>query len=509
MSLSKSRNVPPNPSVMIEALRGLGYTAATAVADLIDNSISATADHVAIHFIWRGRASVITILDNGSGMADADLEGAMRLGGRDPRAVRATNDLGRFGLGLKTASFSQCRRLTVASKKAGQVSCLRWDLDVLASNRDNGWHLIEGAAAGSELLLTPLDGFQSGTIVIWEALDQIVTAGFTEQDFLDLIDRIEAHLGMVFHRYLEGTRPRLRLTINSKPVCGWDPYLSMHPATWNSSITRFPVESGPIEVQCHVLPHKDRLSVQEYESAAGPEGWSAQQGFYVYRNERLLVAGGWLGLGTSKPWTREEAHRLARIRLDIPNTGDSEWKIDIRKSIARPPIAARTRLTRLAEDTRSRARRVFAHRGHVFSPSAGKVTTAWQAFHSNAGVHYRIDCSHPAVAAVLNEAGDLGPQVRTMLRILEETIPVQRIWLDTTESKETPRTGFSGAAPGEIIAVLDVMYRSLLVRKGLTPTMAKEELLRTEPFNNYADIVASLPEVLGPEREDSREFSNE
>ncbi len=498
MAPNSSRNLPPDASVMIEALRGLGYTTATAIADLIDNSISAGATDVSIGFVWRDQLSLITILDNGSGMEDAELERAMRLGERSPLENRSTNDLGRFGLGLKTASFSQCRRLTVASKKRGQISCLRWDLDFLASRKDGGWHVLEGPEPDSENLLSPLSEIQAGTMVIWEVMDRIITSGFKEQDFLDLIDRIETHLAMVFHRYLEGLQPRLRLTVNAKPVRGWDPFLSTHSATWNSSVTRFVVDAGPVEVQCHVLPHKDRLTAQEHEAAAGPEGWSAQQGFYVYRNQRLLVAGGWLGLGTSKPWTREEAHRLARIRLDIPNTADSEWKIDIRKSIARPPIGARPRLTRLAEDTRNRARRVFAHRGQVVSSTGGQVTQAWQAVHSNAGVRYRIDSNHPAVRAVLEDAGGLAPQIHAMLRILEETIPVQRIWLDTTELKETPRTGFAGDAPAEVVAVLQVMYRNLIVRRGLSPESAKEQLFRTEPFNNYADLVAALPELVNP-----------
>ena len=121
-------------------------------------------------------------------------------------------------------------------------------------------------------------------------------------------------------------------------------------------------------MQCHVLPHKDQLTAQQEQSAAGPDGWTAQQGFYVYRNARLLVAGSWLGLGQGRSWTKEEAHRLARIRLDLPNSVDRDWKIDIRKSIARPPAAIRARLGRLAEDTRRRARDVFAHRGQMSAP---------------------------------------------------------------------------------------------------------------------------------------------
>lgn len=158
---------------------------------------------------------------------DADeLDRAMRLGERSPLDERSPHDLGRFGLGLKTASFSQCRRFTVASKKAGKVACLRWDLDVLAATRDDGWYLLEGPAEGAQLLLEPLQAAEKGTLVLWERLDRIVTPAFTEQDFLDLVDGVERHLAMVFHRYLDSTHSRLRLTINGRLVAPWDPFLS-------------------------------------------------------------------------------------------------------------------------------------------------------------------------------------------------------------------------------------------------------------------------------------------
>jgi len=480
---------------MLESLRGLGYSAASALADIIDNSIAAQANQVRLDFYWRGKESYISILDDGNGMDGDGLYTAMRLGGRSPLEQRDPNDLGRFGLGLKTASLSQCRRLTVASRKNGQLSCLCWDLDYLASTFEDAWLLLEGPSKGSEELIRPLAGAVKGTLVLWELLDRITVPGFTEQDFLDLIDRVERHLSMVFHRYLRGPRPRLNILINGRRVPAWDPFLLDHPATWSSPVEVMRTSSGEISVQCHVLPHRDRLEQAEYEAAAGPDGWTAQQGFYVYRNERLLVAGSWLGLGQGRYWTKEEAQRLARIRIDIPNSADVEWNIDVRKSSARPPVSVRNRLIRLAEDTRERARRVFAHRGHaVRVPTDGSLMLAWRAEHFAGGLRYRIDQDHPAVKAVLEDAGNLLPDVQTMLSIIEETVPVQRIWLDTAEGKEVPRTGFSGGSSEKVIAVLQVMYRNLIDRKHLSSSDAREQLLRTEPFQDYPQLVASLPD---------------
>lgn len=489
------RDAPPRASAMIEALRGLGYSTATALADIIDNSIAAGADLVKVEFNWQQDASRIHVLDNGKGMSSTQLDRAMRLGEKSPLEHRVATDLGRFGLGLKTASFSQCRRLTVATINENGLESLRWDLDVLSTGSGSGWHLLEGAHEGSECFLQPLADAGSGTLVLWEVLDRIVTSGAEVQDFLDLADQVEQHLGMVFHRFIS-TR-RVRLLINGRAVKPWDPFMTDHPSKpWGSPPITCPT-SRSIVAQCHVLPHKDRLSVKEYEATAGPQGWTAQQGFYIYRNERLLVAGSWLGLGAGRAWTKDEAHRLARIRLDIPNTADADWKIDIRKSAARPPIAVRAWLVRLAEETRSRARRAFAHRGRPSGLVQGQpVIQAWKADRSSGSTRYRIDPEHPVIRAVLDDAGMLMPQIKAMLRVIEETVPVQRIWVDTAEERDTPCTGFTGEPASEVVSILRVMYESLVRRKGYSTASAREQLLRTEPFHNYPELIAALPDQL-------------
>lgn len=198
----KTRNIPPNASLMFESLRGLGYSTATALADIIDNSISASASEIYLKFEWLGSNSFISIRDNGIGMNDSQLEAAMRLGAKGPLDERHTNDLGRFGMGLKTASLSQCRRLTVASFKDGALCCLRWDLDLLAKNLDSGWLLYEGPSENSEFHLSDLEQSHSGTIVLWEILDRIVSTQYAVEDFLSLISNVESHLSMVFHRLI-------------------------------------------------------------------------------------------------------------------------------------------------------------------------------------------------------------------------------------------------------------------------------------------------------------------
>lgn len=480
---------------MIEALRGLGYSTAAALADVVDNSVSAGASEARLRFEWDGPDSRISILDDGRGMSDPELEAAMTLGTINPLDERAPTDLGRFGLGLKTASFSQCRSLTVASKREGQeVACLRWDLDAIARDPAGGWRMFEGPAPGSERFLEPLAALRSGTLVLWERLDRVVTPGSDLDYFADLADGVESRLAMIFHRLLEGPRPEFRLSINERPVHPWDPFMTGHPAkAMESPVEKRSTPSGVVEVQCHVLPHKDKLSDEEFLRAGGPEGWTSQQGFYVYRNKRLLLAGGWLGLGRGRAWNREESHRLARISVNIPNSADADWKIDVRKSSARPPVFVRSWLTGLAENTRERARKVFAFRG---SPTPGPggvpIEPAWRVEHLRGGLRYRIHEGHPAVAAVIEACGDRKDLVKAMLRVVEETVPVQRIWLDTAENKDTPRTGFEGEPNEAVIEVASVLFDDLMNRKGLDVEEARKAMLRIEPFQKYPSLVENL-----------------
>jgi len=495
----KTRSAPPRATAMLESLRGLGYSTAAALADIIDNSVSVGARTVDIQFNWKEKSSSIYILDNGTGMDDEELECAMTLGEKNPLDARSPNDLGRFGMGLKTASFSQCKRLTVASKKAGVTSCLRWDLDLLAANPDMGWALIEGPAPEAADLLGKLEHMQHGTIVIWEVLDRIVTEGFTVNDFLALMEeQVERHLAMVFHRLLQGQNARLQLNLNGKKIVAWDPFLSGHLAKpWTSPVQKHSTACGDIEVQCHVLPHKDKLSVKEFETNGGPAGWNAQQGFYVYRNQRLLVAGGWLGLGQPRAWNREEPHRLARIRLDIPNTADADWKIDVKKSVARPPVALRPWLTSMASDTRERARRVFAFRGAPTNVTAGApIEQAWKVERTPKGVRYRIDETHPSIAAVFHDAtSNQKDLISSMLRVIEETVPVQKIWLDTAEQKETPLTSFASSSNEAVLKVMKTLFRNLIDRQGMDIEDAKERLACTDPFQNFPHLIAQLSDV--------------
>lgn len=491
--------VPPAAGALVEALRGVGYSVATAIADLVDNSISANARTVWLRFSYAGQASSVTLLDDGNGMTLPELLTAMTVGAKNPTDARSEGDLGRFGLGLKTASFSQGRRLTLVTKKSGETSSRAWDLDHVS--RTNEWQLLGGMPTGPADALAMLSSNVSGTLVILDKLDRIIEhpgdPRRSEDAFLATVDRVEEHLAMVFHRFLEGSSPRLRIFINgSGPIARvkpWDPFLSGSPATGSTPFESIATPQGTIGLRGFVLPHKDFLTDADYQSGGGPGGWTAQQGFYVYRNRRMLVSGGWLGLGDERPWTREEPFKLARIMLDITNTADEEWMIDIRKSMARPPPALRPRLKALAANVRVQARKVFAHRGLQVRPTGmPEMRHAWTAVSSGPAAAYRIARDHPAILRLLEAAGSDPGSAEAALRILEETVPVQRIWLDAVEKGEVKTANFGTSPSSEVMAVLNGLYGHLTSRVGLTPELARRQLLATEPFQDFPEAVSTL-----------------
>ncbi|HET7463293.1 MAG TPA: ATP-binding protein [Longimicrobium sp.] len=491
-------HVPPAADALLESFRGMGYSPGAAIADLIDNSIAAGARRVRVEFIWRAGGSVVRIVDDGRGMTEAELVEAMRPGGRNPLARREADDLGRFGLGLKTAALSQGRVLAVASRSSAEKDVVRsWDLDYVAGTRE--WRLLRAAPDDVNECVAVPEGYPTGTTIVVGRLDRLV--GDADNDarlrFLAVAGAVERHLAMTFHRYLEGNRPQLELHIGSgdtgRKIEPWDPFLQSHPATTSTPLERLP-NSGGVEVQGFVLPHRDRMTAAEFETAAGPDGWLAHEGFFVYRNRRLLVAGGWLGLGPGRRWTRDDVHRLARIRLDLPNSVDEEWKVDIRKSAAVPPPAFRERLQRLADQVRKNAREVFAWRGGITTKrtTSSPLVSAWTAMESRRGSAYRIDRAHPAVERALEQSGGSRKAVEEMLTVLESTLPVQRIWLDVVEKGDLPVT--SSEMPPDQKAVLRSLYAHMRTALGLSADAARARLLSVEPFSSYPADISLLPD---------------
>ena len=493
------REVPPSAVALISALRGVGYSLDTAIADLVDNSIAAEAKLIDIHLDWNNGDPVASILDDGIGMSEHRLVEAMRFGGIGPDAPRSEGDLGRFGLGLKTASLSQCRQLTVASKVTDRISAFTWDIDRIRKSGDR-WNLIEGLDGLATDALAELKVRKTGTVVAWRKLD------FGRKDdrpdhtaFMEDLERLDQHLAMVFHRFIDGDARRIAISINGKRVDAWDPFLESHEATIRNPEQPIRGPGGLVLVRGFVLPHRDRFQNEgEFEKAGGPDGWNGQQGFYVYRQKRLLSAGGWLGLGRGRTWTREESSRLARIRIDIPNTADRDWRIDIRKAIARPPDAIRKRLLSIAEYVRRKAREVFVHRGQYGARAhTSEVSRLW-VFKPQAERHrYAIRRDHDLVALVRDQlqvaSRDL---LGALLDLVERTVPVDRVWLDVTEHGVPPNDTDTDELTHAALSMARLMEKA-----GMPYEVAISKLASMEPFDQVKNLTEHLSKRGGSGRQ--------
>ena len=482
----------PRAAAMIESLRAFGYDLPTALADLVDNAITAGARRIWLDFHWDGADSCIVLRDDGRGMSEAELVAAMRPGSRNPLDERAPDDLGRFGLGLKTASFSQCRLLTVCSRRAASTRATRyWDLDYVA--RCDDWRLLRGAPAGAEEHFGAPELTEAGTVVLWQRLDRIVGDESVEDAaaqnlFYAALDDVKSHLAMTFHDYLHG-RGALQIFINGKPLQGWNPFLSEDSATQNLPPETLSWNGCEAKVRAFVLPHHTRLSAAEWNAAAGPRGWNAQQGFYVYRNRRLLVDGDWLGLGFSK----EEHYKLARIRVDLPNNADADWHLDVKKSRAQPPAALRESLKRIANAARKRASDVYRHRGARLLPAPGtEQLQLWEQRQRRGKKFYRLNEKHPLVQAVLKGATNPSA-VHALLKMAQETVPVPLITLNSSQDPQAHAAPFEGAPTHQVQAVMRQVYRALL-QSGHSLYEARLRLTQMDAFARFPELLATLEE---------------
>ncbi|MGD9714120.1 MAG: ATP-binding protein [Thermomicrobiales bacterium] len=485
----ESEETPPDPAATIETLGSLGYNLESALADLVDNSISAGAKCIEITMHWDGSDSWCAIVDDGTGMNESQLRRAMTIGSMDPLLPRDRSDLGRFGFGLKTASFSQCREVTVGSRTAANRSTHYrvWDLDYVRS--EGRWLLGKTPSAEAQQILERLRVQTHGTVVLWRRLSgELAEQGSDADDqrahqrFLRRVGVVERHLAMTFGRFLLRPEARLSLSINGSEIQGWDPFLADHPATQQLPQERLPYRGEPVLVMPYVLPHRSKLTAQEFEAAGGPAGWNAQQGFYVYRSDRLIQAGDWFARGQAK----DNDHNLARIAIDVPPTLDREWALDVKKASVRPPGPLADDLRRIANATRRRAVEVYRHRGTERGRRPASVAEpVWRQIRKHGELSFRINRKHPLIQEILERNGGDQLILNDLIRVIEETIPVPLL---PGHQAGGDRGAPDREADPELIALVERFYERQL-QNGLTRSAARDRLLKIEPFNLYPDVI--------------------
>lgn len=348
--MGKELEVIPAARRLMASLRDMGYDFAAAVSDLVDNSIEAGATLVAIDLEFDGDDSWVRIADNGGGMKPVELREAMRYGSE---REYQEEDLGKFGLGMKVASLSQCQRLSVASRTSREradISAYCWDLAHI--EKTNKWELLEltrdslSATVRGPLLDT------TGTVVLWQRLDRLLGyqhpyGEHARKRLLNMCRDTEAYLAMVFHRFLTGEakgKKKVRIIINGNEVKPWDPFVISEPES--KKLTPVPIrlehegKSGYVLLEPHILPHQSKFSSPEaFKAASGPSNWNQQQGFYIYRSDRMIQSGGW-----SRLRTVDEHTKLARVALRFSPQLDEAFKVNVAKMKVQLPQQIRDQI---------------------------------------------------------------------------------------------------------------------------------------------------------------------
>jgi hypothetical protein len=395
-------DVSPSAARLTRSLRDIGYDFPTAVADVVDNSVAAGATRVEILIEHDGPDSRVFISDDGIGMSPAALLEALRFG---TRRGYSRGDLGRYGLGLKTASLSQCRLVTVVSRHSRSAvrTCARaLDLDLI--EEWDQWVIVDPTSADPAVTRARQWLAEStGTVVIWQLLDRVLPekrpeGGWARRRLDTLAARTAEHLGMVFHRFIEGVgdRPELVVTVNGQKVRPWDPFARDEAATVKLPAQRYEIESpgavGKVTFTRFVLPARDKFSnAAEFDRMSGPLNWNRQQGLYVYRADRLVQWGGWGGIRGI-----DEHTKLARASVEFDTGLDSAFNINVAKMRVALPAQLRqliepsvNELCVLADDAYRKTSRTKSSAVPTNLADAAEVRAASQAA-NNAGLALRM-----------------------------------------------------------------------------------------------------------------------
>ena len=471
----------PNASVLMTSMRSIGYEFEHAVADIIDNSITANSSKIdLIYPINEDKEPFLLIFDNGKGMDRNELQEAMRFGSVK-ETLRDANDLGRFGLGLKTASLSQCRKFTCISKKDNQINGFFWDLDLISKGDWVMYELSSEQIKNIQIIQEFLN-INTFTIVIWEKFDGFEKERKPNQTLHDVffsnLEKTKNQLALIFHRFLE---LKLQISFNGAKVTPRDPFLKNHDRTIAkkpqliSTKTKDGVQTK-VEFQVFILPfHKD-LSKLDYELLGGVDEFE-NQGFYVYRNSRLMNYGSWFRL---KP--RNTLYENARILVDIPNTLDDLWSIDIKKQKAIIPASLLEQLSKEVEDVVIQSKRIHIYKGNKQTQPGSIWSKNIDQRTSN--VTYSINLDSEPLKSILETIDDNKSfdKVIKLIELIQYSIPYKDIYNAVAEKKD-----INVISAEDINRIVDqglVYFKNSHKKTKITIEKFIEKISLHEPFSN-------------------------
>jgi hypothetical protein len=487
----ESKIVLPYAPILVESTRSIGYSFESALADIIDNSLAKSANEINVFFSSK-EPQYVAVVDNGTGMSEEELESAMRYGSRSSLDVRDKNDLGRFGLGLKTASLSQCRKLTVITKKDNEYNAACWDLDHIIEAAD--WSLIcyTHEEAKSLPFADYLREYSSGTIVIWETFDRILDGAADPQKVFDeKIQQARAHIALVFHRYMdnENLKARVNILFNNALVEPVDPFLTSNPSTQPLKEQTFRIDGNTIRVKPYILPYASKVSSKDRKKLGELCDLRSNQGFYIYRNRRLIIWGTWFRLIKI-----QELNKLARIRVDIPNSLDSIWEIDIKKSTASLPDVIKKNLVTVVENSIGRSQRVYSYRGR--RTTKDDLHHSWEIIDNRGKIQYQINRDIPILKALEDTLDEKGQgYLDSFIKTIEDTFPYGDVYYRL--AKDENSIDQTGMEFEEVYKIATDMILALKEKNGSAAAFI-ENLDKFDYFTKY-------PEVINKVREDFKD----
>lgn len=477
----------PSAPILIESIRSIGYSFETAIADLIDNSISAKATRIDILSIPNEEPYII-IFDNGNGMNKVELEEAMRLGSKNPNEVREENDLGRFGLGLKSASLSQCRNLTVVSKKDGKLSAFSWNLDYVIER--NSWSILEYSEEEIMQLenIELFNDVETGTYVLLKKFDKIQASTLEiNKTITEKMSSTIDHLALVFHRYLDDG---VEIYVNNRKIESIDPFLTKNKATQAKRTQEIKIGESIIKVKPYILPHYNKLSEDDLKKVGGKEDLRKNQGFYIYRNKRLIIWGTWFRLSR-----QDELSKLARVMVEIPNSLDDVWGIDIKKSTANIPDIIKKNLYSCIEESVFTSKEVYRYRGRKENNSE-KYNYVWNRIKTRDGYEYRINRDLPQIQLLSkNFDKDVLIEFERLLKNIEKSFPTNTVYLDVADGKLKNDSEMSAEEIDELIMAFEDSLNKCQ-ELGLNVIEFYEQIIKTEPYCNNEKLKELMKEKI-------------
>ncbi len=419
----------PNPQYLIKSIAEQGYSLETAFADLIDNSISAEANNIEI-LTDTTSGFMVFITDNGIGMTKEQLIESLSIPSSDLDNEREVKDLGRFGLGLKTASFSQTRNLTVLSKKEGdkKYNGFLWDVEYLKKTED--WTLkvltddeinilLTTYYASSDMHLNTFENYLPNTLVIWQGLFKYENY-LQEQNKIkalnsDLSDNVEEYLSISFHRFI--TRG-LKIRLNNKILNEFDPFPEVE------SIIKLPkrvgnINSSSIKFEGFVIPYEAiKESKEHFNRWTTPKkSLMDMEGLYIYRGDRLISYGGWHGI-----IKRSGKMQLGRMKIDIGNDLDNVLKLNVAKSQIEIPFELKSEFNRSLEDLKENAQKEFYNVGLKEIKNTHREDKDKELFrkvYTNKGALIYLNYSNPLLNFLFESFDD---DQRKMFKVLTKNI---------------------------------------------------------------------------------------